>query len=250
MGKIALVEIFKSVQGEGYHAGRPAIFVRTSGCNLSCVFAEGSVCDTPYQQPNMKLTVLEIMAQVQELSGGISARVRWSNYREQRPMLIITGGEPTMTPLFDELVNAAIADGFYTAVETNGTKWRDGLARIDWICISPKESVIQGSPAQYHNHNPQDPRLDEEVTRCLDAYSDQPSGEYRYVISGDSEAPPYLEAFRHYVSPAVLSDGMGKEWQTGFPGFVPGALQRCQEIVWRDPRWRISLQTHKLMGVR
>src|SRR4051812_23461829 len=127
---VSLVEIFKSVQGEGYHAGRAAIFVRTAGCNLSCVFAEGSVCDTPYQHANEKLTVEEIIIRVAAMAGG--ALRSWVP-EESRPMLILTGGEPTMAPAFDELVEAASAAGFYVAVETNGTKWRDGLAQCHWV---------------------------------------------------------------------------------------------------------------------
>jgi len=250
VSKVALVEIFQSVQGEGFHSGRPAIFVRTSGCNLSCVFAEGAVCDTPYQQALLKLSILEVMAQAQKLAGGIVARGQWAEARDQRPMLILTGGEPTIAPQFDALVEAAKADGFYVAVETNGTHWRQGLAHVDWICVSPKGSVQQGSPATFHNHHPGSPDLDPKLVEYIAIFEHLPRAEYRYVISGDSEKPPYQPAFRHYVSPAVMSDGMGKEWMTGFPGFAPGALARCQEIVWQDPRWRISLQTHKLMGVR
>lgn len=250
MSTVALVEIFKSIQGEGYHAGRPAIFVRTAGCNLACVFAAGAVCDTPYQRANLKLSVLEVMAQVQGLAGGIKARGQWSPVRDARPMMILTGGEPTMAPAFDDLVMAGLEDGFYVAVETNGTHWRESLVRCDWICVSPKFGVRQGSHAPYHNPNPGNPTLDSKVVRWLEARADMPGAEYRYVISADTPTPPYGEAFRHYVSPAVNSDGQGLEWKFGFPGFAPGALERCQEIVWRDPRWRISLQTHKLMGVR
>lgn len=249
MTKVALVEIFRSIQGEGYHTGRPAIFVRLAGCNLACVFAEGAVCDTPYQHAAMKLSVFEVMAQVQELAGGIEARAQWHG-EEGRPMFILTGGEPTMAPQFDALVDAASQDGFYVAVETNGTMWRSGLERCDWVCVSPKVDVKQGSPSPHHNPHPQDPALNPRVTAWLRALAHTPSGEYRYVIAPESPEPLYLPAFRHYVSPAVASDGTGLEWKTGFPGFVPGAVERCQRLVWADPRWQISIQTHKLLGVR
>jgi organic radical activating enzyme len=249
MSVVSLVEIFKSIQGEGYHAGRPAIFVRTAGCNLSCVFAEGSVCDTPYQQANMKLPVERVIIEAAALAG--ESLRPWMN-RDNRPMLILTGGEPTMAPAFDELVEAADAAGFYVAVETNGTKWREGLLGCDWICVSPKYSITQGSPAEYHNHNPQDPTVHAQVIRLMEETCDEPLGEFRHVItSKDAPMPPYVAAFRHYVSPAVISDGLGTEWKTGkFPGFVPGAMERCQQIVWEDPRWRISAQQHKWWGVR
>lgn len=243
--KVALVEVFRSVQGEGYNAGRPAIFVRLSGCNLSCVFAEGSVCDTPYQQAKIKCTVDELFTDLDMLRGQAPvAHVRY----DDRLMLIITGGEPTMAPAFDAIAERGVQEGYYVAVETNGTIWRDGLHFCDWISCSPKVDVAQGSPAKHHNHNPHQPLLHPRVVEYLAA---EPEGvEYRYVLAADSPDPKYLPAVRHYVSPAVLSDGEGLEWQTGFPGFAPGALARCLDFVQRDPRWRLSIQQHKLWGVR
>lgn len=245
--KVALVEVFHSVQGEGHNAGRAAIFVRTAGCNLSCVFAEGAVCDTPYQKARLKLTVSEIMAGAEVFIG---CREVEHNY-EYAPMLILTGGEPTLCPQFDSLVWAGLARGFYVAVETNGTRWRDGLGACHWITVSPKRTVAQGSPMPYHNPHPQSAALDPRVESLLALRATQGRDEYRYVISGGEDpAPQWCLAYRHYVSPAVLADGAGREWESGFPGFVPGALERCLEIVQEDPRWRISLQIHKLMGMR
>lgn len=251
MNKIALVEVFRSPQGEGYNTGRDAIFVRTAGCNLSCVFAEGAVCDTPYQQASLKLTLDELFEEhIRPLLGGkLPDEGRWYG-REEMMMLVLTGGEPTMQPLFDELVRRAKRHYLYVAVESNGTKWREGLGHVDWLCVSPKTDVKQGSPAPGHNHNPQSAALHPEVVRWMAQHRSTASGEYRFVIASDSPWPEYLPAFRHYLSPAVLSDGSGLEWKTGFPGFVPGAVDRCLKIVQEDPRWRISLQTHKLLGVR
>lgn len=253
MSSVALVEVFRSVQGEGYHSGRPAIFVRVAGCNLSCVFAEGALCDTPYQKSNFKALVPDLFTDyVLPLLGGLKVgpRLAHRGWNENRPMLVLTGGEPTLAPAFDDIIDAAREHNFYVAVETNGTRWRAAFERCDWITVSPKEDVAQGSPFKGHNPNPQSAALEAKVVRWLGANEHLPVSEYRYVIAPDSPTPPYYAAFRHYVSPATLSDGTGLEWQKGFPGFVPGALDRCHEIVWQDPRWRISLQTHKLMGVR
>lgn len=245
---VALVEVFRSVQGEGYHAGRPAIFVRFSGCNLSCVFAEGSVCDTPYQQAVIKTDVDGLWDHITPLFKSSYASPVGD---EESMMLILTGGEPTLAPAFDAVAYDAAQRGFYVAVETNGTKWRDGLMWCHWITVSPKYGIPQGSPAPFHNHNPQTPALNAEVVRRLEKFQHQPSGEYRFVIgSRNAPQPPYMGAFRHYVSPAVKSDGAGTEWRTGWPGFVPGALERCLEIVQDDPRWRISVQQHKQWSVR
>lgn len=247
--KAALVEVFASVQGEGFHTGRFAIFVRLAGCNLSCVFAEGAVCDTPYQIANLKPTVEELFDEIiPPLMNGRDSRAWMDSDYLQRPMLILTGGEPTRHPAFTQIANLGKSRGFYVAVETNGTTWTEGLRSCHWISISPKEDVDQGSPSPHHNKNPQDPTLSPEVTSFVKFFK---CGEYRYVVSGrDDPVPPYREAARHYVSPAILSDGSGEEWKTGFPGFVPGAVERCLEIVEDDPRWRLSLQTHKFIGVR
>lgn len=262
MANIALVEVFRSVQGEGYNAGRPAIFVRFAGCNLSCVFADGSVCDTPYQQAKIKTDLDELFAEyilpltipnkLPEPELGEDWRPPSGPRRdERRLMLILTGGEPTLAPQFDAVAKEASRLGFYVAVETNGTRWREGLLWCDWVTVSPKVSIHQGSPAPLHNPHPASPALHAQVVRLLDVEKSRPSGEYRYVIGGaDTPAPPHTAAFRHYVSPAVLSDGLGMEWQQGFPGFVPGALKRCLEIVQDDPRWRVSVQQHKQWQVR
>jgi len=113
-----IVEIFNSVQGEGYHTGTPSIFIRFGGCNLQC-----SWCDTDFSKWD-KMTVSEIM----------EALSKWDTKR-----VIFTGGEPAMQklrPLSDELHSK----GYNIAIETNGTiELEDGL--VDWICVSPKDML-------------------------------------------------------------------------------------------------------------
>ena len=113
-----IVEIFNSVQGEGYHTGTPSIFIRFGGCNLQC-----SWCDTDFSKWD-KMTVSEIM---EVLS-------KWDTKR-----VIFTGGEPAMQklrPLSDELHSK----GYNIAIETNGTiELEEGL--VDWICVSPKDML-------------------------------------------------------------------------------------------------------------
>jgi organic radical activating enzyme len=247
---VALTEVFAAPQGEGYNAGRWAVFVRLAGCPLACEFAPGVVCDTPYMQASMTVTPTELFAEViPEVLPGLR------NYDVGTlPMLVLTGGEPTASPSFNTLVRLGRGEGFYVAVETNGTRMRTGLHLAAWISVSPKEGVSQTSRAALHNRNPQTTVVDSKVRALLRerSYSSTPSigGEYRYVVTADSPMPPYHPAPQHYVSPAVLSDGSGEEWKTGFPGFAPGAVDRCLEIIRHDSRWRISVQTHKILGVR
>ena len=114
-----IVEIFHSVQGEGYHTGTPSIFIRFGGCNLSCEW-----CDTDFSKWD-KMTISEIM----------NVLTQWSSKR-----IIYTGGEPAMQklrPLSDELYSK----GYDIAIETNGTiELEEGL--VDWICVSPKDMLF------------------------------------------------------------------------------------------------------------
>lgn len=113
-----IVEIFNSVQGEGFHTGVPSVFIRFGGCNLQC-----SWCDTDFSKWD-KMTISEIMAILS----------KWDTKR-----VIFTGGEPAMQklrPLSDELH----ANGYNIAIETNGTiELEEGL--VDWICVSPKDML-------------------------------------------------------------------------------------------------------------
>lgn len=117
-------EIFYSIQGEGYHTGTPAVFIRFSGCNLKCSF-----CDTKHQD-GKNMSLYEIINEIK----------KYPNAR----MVILTGGEPSL------FINQAIIDaikraGMYIAIETNGTyKLPDG---IDWITLSPKSSFTGGDSA-------------------------------------------------------------------------------------------------------
>jgi len=251
MTKLALVEVFGAPQGEGRNAGRWAVFIRMAGCPLACEFAPGVVCDTPYMQANMKVTMKELFVLVHSL---MADRLPTdATVREQAPMIILTGGEPTASPQFDDLVGRCLETTYYIAVETNGVRWKNGLKYVDWITVSPKEHVAQTSMAKHHNHNPQDTEVShlvhQELTRRV-VVNSVLSGEYRYVIAGQDVTPPYYVAPYHYISPAVLSDGSGEEWKDGFPGFAPGAVANCLSIIKEDPRWRISIQNHKVLGVR
>lgn len=232
--KLALVERFYSVQGEGFNSGRAAIFVRFAGCNLACDFAgDGTaICDTPWQEAGEKITLGDLLGWITDMG----------SEKNERPMVVLTGGEPTMAPQFDDLALGLRERGFYVAVETNGTIWRPSLNRLDWVCVSPKQTVPQGNTV--HGDPLADPEVSDKV-RWL------PPDEYRYVVGGPTDpVPPFYLASRHYVSPAIQADGSGTSHMDGFPGFADGAVERCMEIVQEDPRWRVSLQTHKFMGAR
>lgn len=113
-------EIFYSLQGEGYHAGRPAVFVRFSGCNLQCPF-----CDTQHEA-GTEMGEQEIVA---------AAKLLTPHSSLLPPLLVITGGEPALQ-LTASLVEALHAVGERVAVETNGTLLLP--PNVDWVTLSPK----------------------------------------------------------------------------------------------------------------
>lgn len=110
--------MFYSIQGEGYHTGTPAVFIRLAGCNLKCPF-----CDTNHVTYN-EMTEQEI-----------------TDYVAQFPckLVVITGGEPTLQ-LTETLLDKLHKIGKYVAIETNGTKQLP--KNVDWITVSPKESYV------------------------------------------------------------------------------------------------------------
>lgn len=187
-------EIFYSLQGEGFHAGTPSVFVRFSGCNLRCPF-----CDTRHESGE-ELSISEI---AQAVTAFPACHV------------VLTGGEPSLfvTPA---LIDALHALGKFIAIETNGT--RTLPEGIDWITCSPKTDVSGG----------QDLRL-----RACD--------ELKVVYTGKEPPTCASIAARHrFLQPCDTGDAAENR------RLLDGAIAYCLE----HPEWRLSLQTHKLTGIR
>ena len=110
-------EIFYSLQGEGFHTGTPAVFVRFSGCNLQCPF-----CDTRHEGGEW-MADEDIIRKVADFPA---------------TMVILTGGEPGLW-IDEALVDALHQIGKYVCIETNGT--RPLPSNLDWITCSPKEGA-------------------------------------------------------------------------------------------------------------
>ena len=111
-------EIFYSLQGEGFHTGTPAVFIRFSGCNLQCPF-----CDTQHQE-GKEMTEGDIIEEV-------------SRYKAN--LVVVTGGEPALQ-LTESLVEMLHFLGKTVAVETNGTV--ELPKNVDWITLSPKDAFL------------------------------------------------------------------------------------------------------------
>ena len=195
--KYPIVEIFHSVQGEGFHTGVPHVFVRFGNCNLRCEW-----CDTDF------LTYEEIPLQdiVEKILSFDCKRV------------IFTGGEPAMQDL-STIGSILKENDFHLSIETNGTIPVDSI--IDWICVSPKDQMYPNSVIRQRFGN------ELKVVYCgqdLSMYDELKSGFDHHYIQ-----PLYME------NDSVESNGK--------------SFQIVEDLVKRSPGWRLSLQTHKWMGV-
>lgn len=196
-----IVEIFETLQGEGYNTGMPSIFVRFGKCNLAC-----SWCDTNYHQFKM-MSLDEIMQQIHQFS----AR-----------NIIITGGEPTIQPHLEHLLNTLKSEGYYIAIETNGLNAVP--TQIDYIATSPKRLYA-----------------DAYQKKCL-----KKADEVRIVVDGDvldfcEEIEQKIQAQRYYLSPCEQNGVMNILETITLLGRLNARVGR--------PHWQLSIQTHKLAGI-
>ena len=212
----AVKELFYTLQGEGAHSGRPAVFLRFSGCNLwngresDRAPAVCRFCDTDFVGVNGpgggKFATAEKLAQ--------AAFAAWdpSQASAGAPYIVCTGGEPLLQ--LDEPLLAALHDrGFTVAIETNGTlPLPTGAERIDWICVSPKagSQLVLKSGDELKLVYPQDGVEPEDFQR--------------------------LDFAHHFLQPM---DGPRRTENTA------AAVHYCLT----HPVWRLSLQTHKLIGI-
>ncbi len=189
-------EIFYSLQGEGRNAGRAAVFVRFSGCNLRCPF-----CDTDF-------------ADYQELT---AAGILEAIAQYEARFVVLTGGEPTLqidAPFLSQLHAA----GYEVAMESNGTLMPP--EGIDWLTISPKQHTGVGGPSA------------PVVRRCE---------ELKCLFTDAAAVTDYgIEADHYLLQPCdVGNEQRNRE-----------ILSHCIEYIKRHPKWQLSLQTHKLLGIR
>lgn len=204
-------EIFYTLQGEGGQAGRPAVFLRFSGCNLwsgrdqDRVRATCTFCDTDFVGTDG--TDGGSYADAEMLADKV---VTFWPPGTGQALVVCTGGEPLLQ-LDRTLIDALHARGFTIAIESNGTI--AAPAGIDWICISPKA----GTDLK------------------------QNSGSELKLVFPQADAMPEkfaaLAFDRFYLQPM---DGPAREENTR------AAIAYCLS----HPQWHLSLQTHKLTGIR
>jgi len=136
---MVITEIFKSIQGEGTHAGLPCVFVRLTGCNLRCTW-----CDTAYAfHGGTKYSTDEIIDKIESLSGDFPAATR---------LLEITGGEPLLQPETPALAEKLLAAGYTVMIETSGERFIGTLPR-EVIKIVDVKCPDSGEPGTFNVAN-------------------------------------------------------------------------------------------------
>ena len=209
----AVKEIFYTLQGEGFHTGRPAVFLRFAGCNLwtgreeDRATAVCKFCDTDFVGIGADGGKF---ATGSELAEAVASRWPSAGDGGSRRFVVCTGGEPLLQ-LDTEAIDALHARGFAVAVETNGTQ--PAPRGLDWICVSPKigSDLLLTRGDELKLVYPQD--------------------------GGDPEQFEQLDFGNFFLQPM---DGPAIERNSLL------ALEYCLS----HPRWRLSVQTHKALGIR
>lgn len=207
-------EIFYTLQGEGLQVGMPAVFCRFAGCNLWTGREEdraAAICQfCDTDFVGTDGTLGGKFTTAEALAERIASQ--WPAHDDRFRLVVITGGEPLLQ-LDTELINALHDRKFRIAVETNGTV--AAPAGIDWICVSPK----QNAPLLQTRGN-----------------------ELKLVFPQEKLHPGDLDMsvlqFEHYLLQPM--DGPLVKENTR------AAIRYCQE----NPQWRLSVQTHKMTGIR
>jgi 7-carboxy-7-deazaguanine synthase (Cx14CxxC type) len=207
----SIKEIFYTLQGEGANAGRAAVFCRFAGCNL-WTGRETDRATAVCQFCDTDFVGVGPDGGRFATPDDLAAAVasKWPDRGHGRPFVICTGGEPLLQ-LDESAIDALHAQGFEVAIETNGTQ--DPPRGVDWICVSPKARA---------------PLI---VTRGNELKLVYPQAEL------DPAAFEDLAFEQFFLQPM---DGPGVSANTR------AALEYCLA----HPRWRLSLQTQKLLGIR
>ena len=206
-------EIYYTIQGEGANTGRAAVFCRFTGCNLWSGHEE-DIAEAVCQFCDTDFVGTNGMGggrfnSAAEVAQAVSSKWPEKRTGRVRPLVVCTGGEPLLQ-LDEALVAAFHLEGFEVAIETNGTRLPPH--GVDWVCVSPKAGA-------------------ELVLRSGD--------ELKLVFPQGGAEPELYEHldFKHFFLQPM--DGPARELNTQL------AVRYCLE----HPQWRLSLQTHKLLGI-
>lgn len=189
-------EIFYSLQGEGRWMGRPAVFVRMSGCNLKCPF-----CDTDFRGYS-EMSADDILSRCLEEGG-------------ECRFIVLTGGEPSLQ-VDEQLIATLHQAGYYLSMETNGTHAiPEG---IDWVTCSPKLDFTEGG---------------EPIVKQVD--------ELKLIFDGEHQISDHgIACTFRYLQPCDVGNDSRNYL----------ILNECIKYIKAHPEWQLSVQMHKIVGIR
>ncbi|HVZ27231.1 MAG TPA: 7-carboxy-7-deazaguanine synthase [Rhizomicrobium sp.] len=204
-------EIYYTLQGEGAQTGRPAVFLRFAGCNL------WNGLERDRAEAVCRFCDTDFVGTDGPNGGKFStaadlaraAKAQWPDRAGGKPYVVCTGGEPLLQ-LDDAAIAALNAEGFEIGIETNGTLLPP--AGIDWICVSPKAGSAQILTG----------------------------GDELKLVFPQAGAPPERFAdqqFSHFFLQPLDDENRAASTQA--------AIAYCL----KHPQWRLSIQTHKLLGI-
>lgn len=189
-------EIFYSLQGEGRWMGRPAVFVRMSGCNLKCPF-----CDTDFRGYS-EMSADDILSRCLEEGG-------------ECRFIVLTGGEPSLQ-VDEQLIATLHQAGYYLSMETNGT--HAVPEGIDWVTCSPKVDFTEGG---------------EPVVKQVD--------ELKLIFDGEHQISDHgIACTFRYLQPCDVGNDSRNYL----------ILNECIKYIKAHPEWQLSVQMHKIVGIR
>ena len=194
---LPLMEAFYTLQGEGYHKGSAAYFIRIGGCDVGCHW-----CDVKESWDAQKHPPTEIESIVQEAK-------KWSN------IVVVTGGEPLMWPMYP-LTTELKSKGIITHIETSGAYNLSGA--WDWFCLSPKKTKLP-TPEAY--------KAADELKMIIHNQNDFKFAEEQAALVGED---------------CILF--LQPEWSKR-----EQMMPEMVDYVLKNPRWKVSLQTHKYLNI-
>lgn len=196
--KLPLVEDFYTIQGEGFHSGKPAYFIRLGGCDVGCRWCDAKYTWNPRIFPPVDVDVVVARTKACEAQA-----------------IVITGGEPLLYPL--DILTSRLKDaGLEIFLETSGTHPFSG--EFDWVCLSPKR---------------QQPPLAEAFGRAH---------ELKVIIQSEDDFAWAEENARRVGRYCRLY--LQPEWSV-YEQIIPKMVEYAKA----NPKWSISVQTHKFMRI-
>lgn len=257
MGRYGIKEVFATLQGEGARAGTKAVFVRFTGCNLwdglplhreSGKGACAKWCDTDFFKGKV-LSSLELAH---------LASVEWGVPVQGERWVVLTGGEPTLQ-IDHDLMAILHDEGWSVAVETNGTEENRAACEANHICVAPKLTADGKLPELVieRAHEVKVVLPGAHVDSGLEGWSNDMLAQLEMIAH---RKWPGARLFVQPQDPLVSTMVAETHLVRGSTGVFPNqeaslriqyerSLKQCIAHVMRNPRWALSIQTHKLVGL-